>query len=399
MFCRSFFLLFPLFADIATMSSNNKTLRQTVLSIHGLNPSWKAARIAEFMLKSENPPKKKRDVLRKFISRTIERGTVEDKPRTGRPRQVRNKAFVRSVKRLVKGKKGKSIRGTAAKLKNRGVNCSRQSVWNALRKDLKLKPWKRRKSQRFTAEHKRNRVESFEKLLKKFGKKPKANNSKWRRVVITDFSSVIRLDRPKNSKNDIIWETSPSAIKDDVRSSGRQKYSQGIMFWGGICAHGMVPKNRPINFSEWLKKKCAEIGKAKITMDNKIYASFLEEKVKPTLIKDYPRVNFIWQDDPDKKHRTQHVLAKVNELFDERIEPEDQAVKCADIYPIENVWGIIYEKLRAKDTKSLQVMKAEVNKIWRNITKQTCAKLIEEIPLRMQAGIDKKGEQVFKGEY
>ncbi len=52
----------------------------------------------------------------------------------------------------------------------------------------------------------------------------------------------------------------------------------------------------------------------------------------------------------DSKHRSQYALNKINEIFNERVEPEEQATKMTDIWPIENVWGYIKEQLEEEDS-------------------------------------------------
>jgi hypothetical protein len=49
----------------------------------------------------------------------------------------------------------------------------------------------------------------------------------------------------------------------------------------------------------------------------------------------------IWQDDCDSKHRSRYASDKINDLFYERVKPEEEASKMADIWPIENVWEYI----------------------------------------------------------
>jgi hypothetical protein len=52
----------------------------------------------------------------------------------------------------------------------------------------------------------------------------------------------------------------------------------------------------------------------------------------------------IFQDDQNSKHRTKNAMNLIYDRFEERIETNDGDAKFADIWPIENVWGILKEK-------------------------------------------------------
>ena len=125
---------------------------------------------------------------------------------------------------------------------------------------------------------------------------------------------------------------------------------------GGICSEGLLPRNGPVFFTgknSWLKKHCAKINKSKCTLDNRIYAEFITKhfvrKLRNDLEDDLDE--YMWQDDGDKKHRTKHVKEKLNEVFHQRLDPDHQADKMADVWPIENVWGILAEDWEGESLK------------------------------------------------
>ena len=51
-----------------------------------------------------------------------------------------------------------------------------------------------------------------------------------------------------------------------------------------------------------------------------------------------------FQDDQASIHRTQKSMRAVERLFETRVKVEEQAPKMDDVWPIENVWGIVGEK-------------------------------------------------------
>jgi hypothetical protein len=55
----------------------------------------------------------------------------------------------------------------------------------------------------------------------------------------------------------------------------------------------------------------------------------------------------------------------------------------ADIWPIENIWAYIKEKLSLEENENLPMLKNKIIDIWRTITPQMCSKLINSIPGRL----------------
>ena len=53
--------------------------------------------------------------------------------------------------------------------------------------------------------------------------------------------------------------------------------------------------------------------------------------------------------------------------FKTRIRQEIQAPKMADIWPIENVWAILKERVKAKESKSKAQYKKVITQVWRQM--------------------------------
>ncbi|CAF1104925.1 unnamed protein product [Rotaria sordida] len=350
-------------------------LRTNILALHNLYPSWPNRRIASELQNSENPPSKPRYLILKIIKRTIERGTVEDRPRSGRKRTTR-----------------------AAQFKQKNIKTSKSSVWR-LCKESKWKFFRLKRSQKLTATHKANRVTTCRILLQKYGLNRNAKRFQWRKVLNTDFSGSIRLIRPNNNKNDGIWAATADEIDSDNRNAGVQKFSAGVILWGGISGDGLYPRNAPFYFNEWLDKKCIQIDKTRRTLDSRLYSMFIQQVIAPTVKQIRPQIDLIFQDDCDRKQRTKQVLGTVTKYFHHRIDPNDCTSKMADIWPIENIWAIIKEKLRGMEFQNIRTLKAAINKVWRSIDATTCKKMMESIPRRMMAVIEKDGSNIHKEDY
>ena len=103
-----------------------------------------------------------------------------------------------------------------------------------------------------------------------------------------------------------------------------------------------------------------------------------------------------FQDDEASIHRPQKVQKKVAELFDSRISIENQAPKLDDVWVIENVWGIIAEKLRFRKFTTLKGLRRAICQIWRDIDVSTCRRLVHSLPFRFKEVINKGGHRIGK---
>ena len=70
----------------------------------------------------------------------------------------------------------------------------------------------------------------------------------------------------------------------------------------------------------------------------------------------------------------------------------------ADVWPIENVWAIVKDRVKVKEPKSKAELKRVIIKVWKEVDmdKLLCKKLMQSIPARLQAVIALEGKQVRK---
>ena len=73
----------------------------------------------------------------------------------------------------------------------------------------------------------------------------------------------------------------------------------------------------------------------------------------------------IFQDDQDRKQRTQLVMETVDKIFTDRVQPSDADAKFADLWRIENVWGALKENIRGKVFSTSLELENAVSKEWR----------------------------------
>ena len=80
---------------------------------------------------------------------------------------------------------------------------------------------------------------------------------------------------------------------------------------------------------------------------------------------------------------------------------EEYGKRMDDIWPIENVWWLIREKLRRqkRQPKTVTGLKRRINVIWKELDQELCQKMMESIPKRLKALIVKKGYRIRHDDY
>ena len=73
----------------------------------------------------------------------------------------------------------------------------------------------------------------------------------------------------------------------------------------------------------------------------------------------------IFQDDGASIHIAEISLGAVRDTFETRVNPTLQAPKMADIWPIENVWGIIKDKVAKKPCQNNRELRQAIINAWR----------------------------------
>ena len=123
------------------------------------------------------------------------------------------------------------------------------------------------------------------------------------------------------------------------------------MIWGAFSYHGVsdlifLPKNETMNKEKYLE----------LLSDN-LYDSFIKCRVNVN--------NGIFQQDGASCHTANIVKSWFEFVNIEYI--QDWPGNSPDLNPIENLWAIMKEELRGRDTSSLPKLEKEIQDVWANI--------------------------------
>jgi transposase len=191
----------------------------------------------------------------------------------------------------------------------------------------------------------------------------------WRKVLFTDETYIdlgsgpgrIRVRRPIGER-----------YNQRYLQATRLPYKGGfkIMFWGGI-RHGKLTHLYP--FRE--------------RMTSQVYADFLEE----TLIPDLDELiddGYVFMDDNATPHRARRVDdVKENNNLD--VLPWWPAAS-ADLNPIENVWGLLKERVRRREPNRWNLEQITIEE-WYNLEWEIINSVIDSMPTRIRLVIRARG--------
>lgn len=204
-----------------------------------------------------------------------------------------------------------------------------------------------------------------------------ANNHKnwtvddWTRVIWSDETKINRFGSDGRSW---CWK------RDGERAQARHikqtvKHGGGsIMIWGCMTSNGVG-------------HMCKITG----TMDQYLYRSILEDEFMQTIGWHDLDVNkVIFQQDNDPKHTALSVQQWLNQQAFQVLQWPPQS---PDLNPIEHLWAILKRRLNQYEEppKGLLELWERVQVEWDRIDEQTCRRLIESMPRRIEAVIKAKG--------
>ncbi len=118
-----------------------------------------------------------------------------------------------------------------------------------------------------------------------------------------------------------------------------------------------------------------------------IYQEIIEHFMVPSADKLYNDANFISQQDLAPAHTAKGTKSWFNEKVPKipkagsaGVTVLDWPVNSPDLYPIENLWGIVKRKMRDTRPNNADDLKAAIKATWASITPEQCHRLIDSMP-------------------
>jgi transposase len=167
--------------------------------------------------------------VKRWCKMITETGSINLFKSPGRPRSARTKAAINKVKQQLQRKKNVSTRKLSKKL-----GLPRTSVQRILKDDLKCHPYKKIIEPALTDEHITKRMKFANWIRTNFKKE------KTMKILFSD-EKMFDIDGVYNSQNDRIWAVDRVTANNNGGIKKKQKFSQKVMVWMGVCSKGLTP--------------------------------------------------------------------------------------------------------------------------------------------------------------
>jgi len=193
----------------------------------------------------------------------------------------------------------------------------------------------------------------------------------WKKVIWSDETKINRLgsDGRKYVWKDVGESLSDRLVEGTVKFGGGNLMMWGCMGWDGV------------GYATRIEGR----------MDGDLYMAIMDDELQQTLEYYNKSVDdIIFQQDNDPKH----TCKKVQKWFqDHGFTVMKWPAQSPDLNPIEHLWNYLKRRLREfeEPAGSVSELWDRVQRLWEDIPKEECQKLIESMPRRVAAVIRAKG--------
>ena len=293
-----------------------------------------------------------RGSVRMWINRYKETGAVDDIPRSGRSRVTTEKQDLDMV-RMIDDNKALTSQEIANNLAKKGVRISSRTVRRRLN-EKGLHYGNTTKKPLLKQVHVEKRLQWATENV----------DRDWSNVIFTD-EATFRF----HSRINRIWKR-----RGEIKVVRTVKHSTKVNLYGCFSARG---------FGKLIIFK----GNLNASKMVKIYKNGLLPSARTMFGEDTS--NWILQEDNDPKHKSRLATAWKEE---NGIQVMKWPAQSPDCNPIENVWGLLKNKLSKKRYKSIQTFIKHIRKEWNELSREYAAKLVESCDKRCVAVIQNKGD-------
>lgn len=303
-----------------------------------------------------------RTTVSSFIHRFLQRGTVENMERKGRPKLVTPRDY-RKLERIVKTNRRDTLADITTKFnENREKPVAKRTLQfhlhrnefkrRVLRKKMVVKEVNRKKRLSWCREKRWWTVQQH-----------------WKKVIFSDESKIMI----GHDERVYVWRKCGEGWRPDLVPSANVKPKYEAMIWGCITFNGV-----------------GTISDVRGNINSEKYQEILENNLWPVLARHFPTGSYLFQDDNAPVHRSRSTM---DYIARNHIKSMSWPAQSPDINIIENIWLYLKRKLQCRKSRinSNADLFREVQAIWMDITVDYVQSLYKSIPKRILQVIKLKG--------
>lgn len=299
----------------------------------------------------------------KICQRYAADGTLLPKQRQGRPYSLTENQENRVLRYIANGRCNTAVDVEKTLRTEDNINISANTIRRALTRHG-LKARIKRKKPLLRKQHRKARL-SFAKTYQNW------STDDWKKVIWSDESKFKLFG---SDGKQYCWRRDGEALKDAFVKPTVKFGGGSVMVWGCFTWNGV-----------------GNLCKIDGGMDANLYRQILSEDLLET-IDDYnlDKSEVVFQHDNDPKHKASIVQTW---LVENEINILDWPAQSPDLNPIEHLWDEADRRLRQYQVKisSKEALWESLQQVWGEIEVETCRKLIESLPQRINDVIRAKG--------
>lgn len=309
-------------------------------------------------------------ITKKFIYRTVKRYTdissVDDKARSGRPREIRTPAVIKAVAARIRRNPLRK-----QKIMSREMKIKPRTMSRIIKQDLGLGAYRRTTGQRLTAALRNIRATRAKALLSRYA------NGGHRQILFTD-EKIFTVEEKYNRQNDRVYAHSSQEAAEKIGRVERGHHPASVMVWWGVAYDGVSQ----LHFCEQgVKTRAANYQ-----------ADILERVVKPLNNTLFAGKHWVFQQDSAPAHKAKSTQRWLGMNLPEFIAAEDWPSGSPDLNPLDyRLWNILEEKACCKPHRNIEALKADLVKAAASLPLDVVRAAIDEWPDRLKKCVKAKG--------
>ncbi|XP_059096817.1 uncharacterized protein LOC131891306 [Tigriopus californicus] len=293
-------------------------------------------------------------------------GSVENRPKSGRPRSIRTRKLIEATRSKIRRNPKRSIRKLASE-----AGVGRESMRKVIRKDLKMKAYHLQKRQLPSAAMVTKRL-SRAKVLRDWMKA-------WpeKSIIWTDEKNCT-VEQACKSHNDRILARNIKKVPVNNKTIFRRQHPASVMVWAGVTSCGK--KTPLISIPEGVK------------VNQVLYLEMLTEKVLPWAQTQHWDHSYCFQQDEAPSHTANKVQEWCQKFFPEFWSKEMWPPSSPDLNVMDYaIWSILERKVGVKTYSNVEDLKVALLAAWADLDEEVIRRSCGAARKRLNVVIKAKG--------